>query len=127
MLLQEYLKRKGLIEKISNFLAPLMKVLGLHSDSAFLWLIAQTVGLAYGAGIMKKAVEENNFDPKEINRVNQHIAINHSLLEDTTLFVIIGVSWYYIVVPRLIFAIIIVWGIRFINATYRHQLIKTKQ
>lgn len=105
---QYLLKRYGIINKIARPLAPLMRLCGLQPDSAFLWLVAQIVGLTYGAGIMAQEIEESGADHEELHRINLHICVNHSLIEDTAIFCMLGVAWYFLVTPRLIFAIIIV-------------------
>ena len=105
---QFILKRYGIINKIARPLAPLMRLCGLQPSSAFLWLVAQIVGLTYGAGIMAQEIEESGADREELHRINLHICVNHSLIEDTAIFCMLGVAWYFLVIPRLIFAIIIV-------------------
>ena len=105
---QFLLKRYGIINKIARPLAPLMRLCGLQPDSAFLWLVAQIVGLTYGAGIMAQEIEESGADREELHRINLHISVNHSLIEDTAIFCMLGVAWYFLVIPRIIFAIIIV-------------------
>ena len=112
---QYLLKRYGIINKIARPLAPLMRLCGLQPDSAFLWLVAQIVGLTYGAGIMAQEIEESGADREELHRINLHICVNHSLIEDTAIFCMLGVAWYFLVIPRLIFAIFIVQTYNFIK------------
>ena len=112
---QFLLKRYGIINKIARPLAPLMRLCGLQPSSAFLWLVAQIVGLTYGAGIMAQEIEESGADREELHRINLHISVNHSLIEDTAIFCMLGVAWYFLVIPRLIFAIIIVQTYNFIK------------
>ena len=112
---QFLLKRYGIINKIAHPLAPLMRLCGLQPNSAFLWLVAQIVGLTYGAGIMAQEIEESGADREELHRINLHISVNHSLIEDTAIFCMLGVAWYFLVIPRLIFAIIIVQTYNFIK------------
>ncbi len=119
---QYLLKRYGIINKIARPLAPLMRLCGLQPDSAFLWLVAQIVGLTYGAGIMAQEIEESGADREELHRINLHICVNHSLIEDTAIFCMLGVAWYFLVIPRLIFAIIIVQTYNFIK---RQKYIRT--
>lgn len=116
MIIQDYLKRKGLMEKISQPLAPFMRLCGLRAESSFLWLIANIVGLTYGAGIMAQELENSNVDHRELKRLNAHIALNHSLIEDTTIFSMIGVSCLYLIIPRFLFALITVWCMHGIDA-----------
>lgn len=121
MFLQDFLKRHGLIQIISRSLSPFMKFCGLKPESSFIWLIANIVGLTYGAGIMAQEVEQANADREELRRINRHIALNHSLLEDTAIFVMLGVGWYWLIIPRLLFALTAVWGGRLIaSVASRH-------
>ena len=114
---QFLLKRYGIINKIAQPLAPFMRLCGLQPDSAFLWLVAQIVGLTYGAGIMAQEIEESGANHEELHRINLHICVNHSLIEDTAIFCMLGVAWYFLVIPRLIFAIIIVQTYNLIKST----------
>ncbi len=114
MILQSILKEFNLLTLISKIFAPFMRILGLTGESSFLWFVAQTLGLAYGSAVMIEEVENKEVSLYSANLLNYHIAINHSLLEDTLLFVAIGVPAGWIIFPRYIFAIIIVWSVRLI-------------
>ncbi|MFZ1985443.1 MAG: nucleoside recognition domain-containing protein [Desulfatitalea sp.] len=112
MILQNILKEFKIIDILSRVFAPLMRILGLSRESSFLWLVAQILGLAYGSAVMIEAVERKEISAVDANRLNYHIAINHSLLEDTLLFVAIGVPAAWIIFPRIVLAIVVVWGVR---------------
>ena len=122
---QFLLKRYGIINKIAHPLAPLMRLCGLHPNSAFLWLVAQIVGLTYGAGIMAQEIEESGADREELHRINLHICVNHSLIEDTAIFCMLGVAWYFLIIPRLIFAILIVNTYNIISARHKKSMSPT--
>lgn len=110
MILQNTLKNLNLLKYISNFFAPLMRWFGLSKSSAFLWFVAQTLGLAYGAAVMIENVENGDITREDANTLNHHIAVNHSLLEDTLLFASIGVPVFWITIPRVTMALIVVWS-----------------
>jgi hypothetical protein len=97
---------------ISKVFSPLMRLMGLSNDSSFLWFVAQTLGLGYGSAVMIEEVESKSITPESAILLNYHIAINHSLLEDTLLFVAIGVPAGWIIAPRFILAILLVWAVR---------------
>lgn len=109
MILQNILKEFSIIDAISKVFAPVMKVMGLSPESSFLWFIGQTVGLTYGSAIMIESVERQEISQKDANLLNYHMAINHSLLEDTLLFVAIGVPAVWLMAPRILLATIVVW------------------
>jgi hypothetical protein len=112
MTLQNILKEFKILDIISNAFTPLMRFMGLQEDSSFLWLIAQTLGLTYGSAVMIQEVEKKEITLASANLLNYHIAINHSLLEDTLLFVAIGVPAGWIIFPRIILAMLVVWCLR---------------
>lgn len=114
MILQNILKEFKILTFLSSAFAPLMKIFGLSKDSSFLWLVGQTLGLTYGSAVMIEQVEEKEIDAPDANLLNYHIAINHSLLEDTLLFVAIGVPVLWITFPRILLAIVAVWIVRII-------------
>ncbi|MDP4203294.1 MAG: nucleoside recognition domain-containing protein [Bacteroidota bacterium] len=114
-ILQNLLSEFKWLDKISNFFAPLMRFFGLSREVSFLWFVAQTLGLAYGSAVVIEQVEKGIVNKRDANMLNYHIAVNHSLLEDTLLFVSIGVSMFWIVVPRIGLAFLVVWGIHAIR------------
>jgi len=122
MVLQSILKEFNILDIIAKTFTPLMRLMGLSNDSSFLWFVAQTLGLGYGSAIMIEEVKSKSITHKSANLLNYHIAINHSLLEDTLLFVAIGVPAGWIIAPRFILAIVVVWSVRGITKLrYRKQ------
>jgi hypothetical protein len=122
MVLQNILKEFNLLNFISKFFSPFMRIMGLSNECSFLWFVAQTLGLTYGSAVMIEEVENKEISLNSANLLNYHIAINHSLLEDTLLFVAIGVPAGWIIAPRLILAILVVWSLRIIlKITHRKE------
>ena len=113
MMLQNILKTFHILDYLSKTFAPVMKLFGLSKDSSFLWFVGQTIGLTYGSAVMIEQVENKDISRADANLLNYHIAINHSLLEDTLLFVAIGVPASWLIGPRFILAIILVWTVRY--------------
>ncbi|MFZ4400040.1 MAG: nucleoside recognition domain-containing protein [Bacteroidales bacterium] len=109
MILQKILEKSGIIEIISKIMAPFLKIMGLPVRTSFLWIVANVLGLAYGSAIMIDELEKGKITKEENDMLNHHVAISHSLLEDTLLFMTIGVSAFWITVPRILLAIAIVW------------------
>lgn len=121
MILQRALEEFNLVELISRPLRPLMRIFGLSDNAPFLWIVGNVVGLAYGGAVMIDMVEEGKLTLKESNTVNYHLSISHSLLEDTLLFAALGINWLIIIGTRVLFAMIVVWGRRFIIHLGRYQ------
>jgi len=94
---------------LSKLMSPLLRLFGLPTQASFMWLIANVIGLAWGSAILIEQAEQGKISRQEANLLNHHIAISHSLLEDTLLFVAIGVSAGWIIFPRLFLAFVAVW------------------
>ncbi len=114
--LQAVLREFGLIDALIWPLRPAMRALGLPRSTSFLWVVANCVGLAYGGAVMIGEIEKGEISPRDARYLNTHIAISHSLLEDTLLFVAIGIGVFWLIVPRLVLAWAAVWGERLFNA-----------
>lgn len=112
MIVHYLLDEFRLMKKLSALFAPLMKLFGLPANTAFLWLVGNVVGLAYGGAIMMEQIEQKNLTRREGDILNYHLAMNHSMLEDTIIFVAIGIPAMWILFTRLLFAILVVWGRR---------------
>lgn len=109
--------QKILVEfKISNILAaifsPILKVFGLPKSTSLMWLAANLLGLAYGSAIMIEEVQSGRIAEQDADLLNYHIAVSHSNLEDLLLFAAIGVSAWWLLLPRLGIAFVAVWGRR---------------
>ncbi|MEW6566111.1 MAG: transporter [Spirochaetota bacterium] len=109
MAVQKVMEEFGLLELLGKITGPFMRLLGLPPSTGFLWIVANIIGLAYGSAIMIERVETGKLSLSEGDLFNHHVGISHSLLEDTLLFMAIGVPLFWAVVPRFILAIIVVW------------------
>jgi len=109
MILQRILEAFGIIRFLARGLKYPLLFLGLSHNTAFLWIVANSIGLAYGAGVIIDNVKRGQISRPHTDSLNYHIAVSHSLLEDTLLFVAIGVSVWWITLPRIILAGAVVW------------------
>ncbi|MBN1462556.1 MAG: nucleoside recognition protein [Paludibacteraceae bacterium] len=109
MFLQNILRNFSIINWLSKSLAPVMKVMGLSPNTSFLWLVGQIVGLAYGSAILIDEIKKGEISRSETTRLNYHLALNHSQLEDPMLFVAIGAPFFWVSLPRYIFSVLLVW------------------
>ncbi len=113
MILQKILQEFKLIELLTKPLSPMLKFMGLPESTTFLWIVANSLGLAYGSAVMMEEVKEGRITKKDADLLNYHVAISHSNLEDLLLFAAIGVSIFWMLIPRIIIAIAVVWGRKF--------------
>lgn len=109
LILQKILHEFGIIKWILWPFKPLLKVMGLPSNTGFLWIVAYTLGLGYGGAIMINEAEEGRLNKEDADLLNHHIAISHSQLEDPLLFVSVGYSYFILMWPRILLATLFVW------------------
>lgn len=119
MIFQRILEEFGVTGFLSRILKYPLMLLGVPHQAAFLWIVANTLGLAYGSGVMMDHIKRGKISRSNVNILNYHVAISHSLLEDTLLFVAIGVSAWWITIPRLALAAVVVWSKRFIDMFFK--------
>ncbi len=111
-ILQQILRTFNLVRLLVIPLKPFMKVFGLNKDSSFLWIILNTLGLAYGGAVLISSVKEKEITAREASLLGTHAAVTHSVLEDTLLCMAIGIGVFWLVVPRVVIAIVAVWAQR---------------
>jgi len=109
---QKLLSEFGIIARISKFLKPLLLIFGLPKKTAFLWIIANVIGLAYGAAAMLDETARGKISKKDIKLLNSHICISHSNLEDLLLLTALGATWWVMLLIRWAMSIVLVWEMR---------------
>lgn len=110
MVLQRILDKYGIMRMLERPLRPLMLFFGLPENAAYLWIVGNVLGISYGSAVMIDLEEAGKITPEQANEANYHLAMNHSMLEDTLVFAAIGVSAVWVLSTRILFAFIVVWG-----------------
>lgn len=109
MVVQRLLEEFGILKWLSSLLGPVMDVFGLPRQVAFLWLVGNTLGLAYGSAVLMDYAKQGRVTEKEADLLNYHLAVSHSQLEDPLLFAVLGLPVLWLIIPRIVLAIIVVW------------------
>ena len=123
-ILQRILQEFGLMDKISKVFKPLMLVFGLPTGTVFLWLVANIIGLGYGAAAILDSLSRNSLTKREVQLLDSHICISHSNLEDLLLFTACGAVWWILLLARWVMAILLVWEQR-LEFALRDRLTRT--
>lgn len=108
MILLALMKSFNLIQHIVKIIGPLLRAMGLDQRVGVLWLTANVFGLAYGGAVIVEEAQEGSLTARELERLHLSIGINHSMVEDPVLFLPLGLSAFWLWVPRLITAIVAV-------------------
>ena len=120
MILLEIMKIFNIINKVVRVLSPLLKTMGLNQKVGFLWLTAIAFGVAYGGAVIVEEVKEGHIKKEDLEKLHLSIGINHSMIEDPALFLSLGLSAFWLWVPRLILAIV---AVRLLNIYYKIKMI----
>jgi len=108
MIILEIMKSYNLIDRIVRMMAPVLRALGLGKQTGFMWFTAAIFGLTYGAAVIVEETKEGNFSKDELERLQLSIGINHAMIEDPALFLTLGLSPFWLWVPRLAAAVVAV-------------------
>ncbi|XPD20711.1 nucleoside recognition domain-containing protein [Bacillus haimaensis] len=130
MILVQYMKELGWLAVFSKWMAPFMKMLGMKENTATTMVAGLTIGLAYGAGVMIQAVKEDNVSKKDLTLAFIFLVACHAVVEDTLIFIPLGIPVWPLLVIRLVTAILLTIAVAFIwkrikvskrkEATYEH-------
>ena len=110
--LQRLLSELGVIHWIAKFLKPVMLFFGMPAKSAFLWIVANILGLSYGAAVMIEEAERGKINKQDADLLNHHISISHSNLEDVILLMSVGGLAWWLLLPRWALSFLLVWELR---------------
>lgn len=121
MVVQQLLNEFKVSGALGRIFAPLMAVFGLSRKTAFLWVVINTIGYAYGAAVIMDQVRQGDMKAQEADLFNHHAAISHSLLEDTLLWLAIGVPLFWLILPRLVLSVVVVWLERWRRSHFRQS------
>ncbi len=115
----EWIRSRGHLERLEQGVRPLLYILGLSRTVAFPWLMAQILGVTFGGGLLIEEMKIRAIEEKDVRALQTSIGISHSVFEDTILLAAVGASMFWIIVPRIVVAIVLVrlirplrWGLR---------------
>jgi len=100
------MKTFDMIHPMVSVLSPILKLMGLSRKVGFLWLTAIIFGVAYGGAVIVEEVKAGHLTREELEELHLSIGINHALVEDPSLFLALGLSPFWLWVPRIIIAVI---------------------
>jgi len=105
---QEILKDRGWISPFVRSLSPFLRIMGLSEKVGFLWMTAVLFGLSYGGALIVEETRGGALSRNDLETLHLSIGINHSLIEDPVLYLPLGISPFWLWVPRLAIAIVVV-------------------
>jgi hypothetical protein len=107
MIVMQYLKDKGWLNRFSNWMAPAMKLLGMRENTSMTMAAGLTIGLAYGAGVMMQAAKEDGVSKKDLYLAFIFLVSCHAVVEDTLVFVPLGIPVLPLLIIRVVTAVVL--------------------
>ncbi|KOF10076.1 membrane protein [Planococcus glaciei] len=107
MLMIQILKDKGALQRISNSMGPLTKLLGIQKNASLTLASGLVFGLAMGAGVMIQAVQEDGVSKKDATLAFIFLVACHAIVEDTLIFVPLGIPIWPLFIIRLVTALVL--------------------
>ncbi|WP_138418347.1 nucleoside recognition domain-containing protein [Aquibacillus sediminis] len=114
MIVMQFFRELGWMEKTSNWLAPFTKMLGMEKNASMTLAAGLTIGLAYGAGLMIQAVKEDGVSKKDMTLALIFLVSCHAVVEDTLVFIPLGIPVWPLLVIRVITAIVLTAAIAYV-------------
>lgn len=121
MIIMQYLREKGWMEKLSDLLAPFLKILGMKQNTSMTMVAGLTIGLALGAGLMIQAKKEDGVSNKDMHLALLFLVACHAVVEDTLVFVPLGIPVLPLFIIRLTTAILLTMAIAFFWNRYEKR------
>lgn len=115
MIILGCIRALGWMGYLLKFFRPLMRILGLPDRAAVMFIAAVIFGVFYGGAVIVEEAKKGALTKEELEYLHISIGINHAMLEDPAIFAVIGLSVFWMWVPRLVMAVIAVQTYRFIK------------
>lgn len=106
MLIIQFLKEHLWLNRFSRKMGGVARLLGVKPNASLTLVAGFFTGLAYGAGIMVQAVEEDGVSRKDATLTLIFLMACHAVVEDTFLFVPLGIPVWALFLLRFSTAII---------------------
>ncbi|WP_313804433.1 nucleoside recognition domain-containing protein [Cytobacillus sp.] len=130
MIVIQILKDLKWLAVFSKWMAPVTRMLGMKENTSTTLAAGLLFGLAYGAGVMIQAVKEDGVSKKDVTIAFVFLVACHAVVEDTLIFVPLGIPVLPLLFIRLGVAILLTLIVAFIwnrtdmakrkEATYEH-------
>ncbi|MCX7785047.1 MAG: nucleoside recognition protein [candidate division WOR-3 bacterium] len=105
--LLELIQRSGILSKGYQAIAKVVKFIGFNIQGTAPLLAGIILGIIYGAGVIDDLIKQGSVDKKQVFLVSVFLSMCHAIFEDTGLFLMLGASFFWITVPRLLLAIVV--------------------
>ncbi|MEH7883475.1 nucleoside recognition domain-containing protein [Bacillus sp. JJ1609] len=125
MVVVQIMKDRQWLAVFSRWMAPVTRALGMKENTSTTLAAGLLIGLAYGAGVMIQAVQEDGVSKKDVTIAFIFLVACHAVVEDTLIFVPLGIPVLPLLFIRLGVAVLLTVTVAFI--WNRAELAKRKE
>jgi len=108
----EIMKNLDWIHPIVRACRPVLRFMGLEERVGILWMTAIIFGLAYGGAVIVEEAKQGHLTREDLESLHLSIGMNHSMVEDPSYFIALGLNPFWLYIPRLVAAVLTVRPIR---------------
>jgi len=99
------MKDLDVLDWFATITGPLMRPLGLPARGAVTMASGLLFGLAFGAGVILEQARQERFTRRELTLMVLFLSACHAIVEDTLIFVPLGINVFYLLLVRLALAV----------------------
>ena len=107
MVVMQLFRDLGWLDMLTEWLSPFTRLLGIKSNAAMTLVAGLTIGLAFGAGVMVEAIKDDHVEKKDMYLSFIFLVSCHAVVEDTLIFIPLGIPVLPLFFIRLLTAIIL--------------------
>lgn len=107
MLAIQILKDTKYLNRISDMMGPLTRLLGVQKNASLTLASGLIFGLAMGAGVMIQAVQEDGVSKKDATLAFIFLVACHAVVEDTLIFIPLGIPIWPLLAIRIVTALVL--------------------
>lgn len=105
MMFIQIMKDLDVLNWFADKMRPLMQPLGLPARGAVTMASGLLFGLAFGAGVIMEQAREQEFTRRELILMVLFLSACHAIVEDTLIFIPLGINVFYLLLARLAVAV----------------------
>lgn len=107
MIVIQLLKDAQVLPYLAKGLAPFTRMLGVSDKTGVTLMAGLIFGIAYGAGAIIQAAKEDNLSSRDLYLTTLFLVACHAVVEDTLLFVPLGVNGFVLLGLRFVGAVLL--------------------
>ncbi|MCC8354079.1 hypothetical protein FPQ02_12820 [Bacillus halotolerans] len=113
MIIIQFMRDLGWLHTFSKWLSPFTQMLGMNKNTSMTMVAGLTIGLAYGAGVMIKAVQDDGVGRRDMTLAFIFLVACHAVVEDTLVFIPLGIPVWPLLLIRVTTAVLLTMAISY--------------